>query len=138
MRVDLVVLTTSLSCSVFAGAQSNGISSTEASSLAASTGAGCTCTQYSQIAPAVASCNVITLQDIAALTNSSIDLSALQPNTVVTFAGLTTFTFTNSSSFNPIIIGDENVTITSAPGAVVDGNGQAYWDGLGSNGGVPK
>lgn len=28
--------------------------------------------------------------------------------------------------------------ITGAPGHVIDGNGQAYWDGLGSNGGVPK
>ena len=34
--------------------------------------------------------------------------------------------------------GGANVTITSAPGAVIDGNGQAYWDGQGSNGGIPK
>jgi len=100
--------------------------------------AGCTCTEYSQIAPAVTLCTSITLQDISAPANSTIDLSGLQPNTVVTFAGLTTFAFTNSSSFNPILLGGQNVTITSIPGAVIDGNGQAYWDGLGSNGGVPK
>ncbi|PMD67042.1 glycoside hydrolase family 28 protein [Hyaloscypha bicolor E] len=98
----------------------------------------CTCTAYSQIAPAVASCSAITLQDIAAPTDSSIDLSKLKANSVVTFAGKTTFAFTNSSGFNPMIFGGANVTITSAPGAIIDGNGQAYWDGQGSNGGVPK
>jgi polygalacturonase len=86
----------------------------------------------------VASCTAITLQDIAAPTNSSIDLSKVKANTVVTFAGKTTFAFTNSSTFNPMVFGGANVTITSAPGAIIDGNGQAYWDGQGSNGGLPK
>jgi polygalacturonase len=86
----------------------------------------------------VASCTAITLQGIAVPTNSTIDLSKLKTNSVVTFAGLTTFAFTNSSTFNPIEFGGANVTITSAPGAIIDGNGQAYWDGQGSNGGVPK
>ena len=81
---------------------------------------------------------LITFQDIKTPTNRTIDLSRLQPNTVVTFAGLTTFAFTNSSSLNPILLGGQNVTITSIPGAVIDGNGQAYWDGLGSNGRLPK
>jgi polygalacturonase len=49
-----------------------------------------------------------------------------------------TFGFTNSSSFNPIQVSGKNVTVTAAIGAVIDGNGQAYWDGQGSNGGVPK
>jgi polygalacturonase len=104
----------------------------------ASTGVSCTATTYSQIAPAVASCTAITLQDIYAPPNSSIDLSKVKPGTVVTFAGTTTFGFTNSSTFNPMTFGGKGVTITSAPGAIIDGNGQAYWDGLGSNGGVPK
>jgi len=98
----------------------------------------CIATDYSQIATAVASCTNITLQDIAAPSNEAIDLSKVKANSTVTFAGLTTFAFTNSSSFSPITFGGKNVTITSAPGAIIDGNGQAYWDGLGSNGGVPK
>jgi polygalacturonase len=57
---------------------------------------------------------------------------------VVAFAGTTTFGFTNSSTFNPMVFGGKGVTITATPDAIIDGNGQAYWDGIGSNGGVPK
>lgn len=31
--------------------------------------------------------------------------------------------------------GGTDITITSTPDAVIDGNGQAWWDGQGSNGG---
>lgn len=101
-------------------------------------GSPCYCTEYSQIPTAVASCTEILLENIAAPDNSSIDLSKLQDNTKVTFSGFTTFGFTNSSSFEPMVFGGDNVTITAAKGAQIDGNGPAYWDGLGSNGGVPK
>ncbi|KAG0647334.1 Polygalacturonase [Hyphodiscus hymeniophilus] len=93
---------------------------------------------YSQIGPAVAACTAISLDGISVPTNSSINLASLKANSIVTFAGETTFAFTNSSTFNPMTFGGKNVTITSVPGAVIDGNGQAYWDGQGSNGGVPK
>jgi polygalacturonase len=78
------------------------------------------------------------LSNIAAPNGSAINLSGLKTGTTVEFDGLTTFGFTNSSTFNPITIGGESITITASPGAIIDGNGQAYWDGLGSNGGVPK
>ncbi|KAH6721047.1 glycoside hydrolase [Leptodontidium sp. MPI-SDFR-AT-0119] len=98
----------------------------------------CICTQFDQIASAVANCTDITLQGIVAPTNSTINLAKLKKNSVVTFAGTTSFEFTNSSDFNPISFGGKNVTITMAPGGVIEGNGSLYWDGLGSNGGVPK
>jgi polygalacturonase len=98
----------------------------------------CTATAYSQIAPAVAACTSITLRDIYAPPSSSIDLSKVKAGTVITFAGTTTFGFTNDSSFDPIILGGKGVRVTASAGSVIDGNGQAYWDGLGSNGGVPK
>jgi polygalacturonase len=78
------------------------------------------------------------LSNVAVPNESAIDLSNLQMGTTVTFGGLTTFGFTNSSSFDPINIGGKDITITTTEGSVIDGNGQAYWDGLGSNGGVPK
>lgn len=56
----------------------------------------------------------------------------------MTFAGLTTFAFTNDSKFDPIIISGKGVTIQGAPGHLIDGGGPMYWDGIGSNGGVPK
>jgi polygalacturonase len=98
----------------------------------------CLVTDYSGIAPAVATCTNIVLRDVYAPPNSTIDLSKLKAGSVVTFQGRTTFGFTNSSSFSPIIFGGNHVTITAAPGSVIDGNGTLYWDGLGSNGGVPK
>lgn len=98
----------------------------------------CTVTQYDQIKNAVSTCTKINLKDVAAPTNSTIDLAKLKDNAVVTFQGKTTFAFTNSSDFSPMIFGGKNVTITSDTGAVIDGNGPLYWDGLGSNGGVPK
>ncbi|KAK6360049.1 hypothetical protein TWF696_001168 [Orbilia brochopaga] len=55
----------------------------------------------------------------------------------VTFAGNTSFAFTNSSQFKPMQIAGNNVTIKGAPGHVIDGSGPLYWDGLG-NGGLPK
>lgn len=109
--------------------------SSQSASFSATT---CTCTDYSQISPAVASCTNIVLSNIAAPNGSAIDLSGLQAGTTVTFDGLTTFGFTNSSTFNPLTISGAGITITANPGAVIDGNGQAYWDGQGSNGGVPK
>lgn len=35
-------------------------------------------------------------------------------------------------------MGGKGVTITATAGAIIDGNGPAYWDGQGSNGGLPK
>jgi polygalacturonase len=43
-----------------------------------------------------------------------------------------------NSSFNPIVISGSNITVTGSLGHVIDGNGQAYWDGKGSNGGGSK
>jgi polygalacturonase len=99
----------------------------------------CTATAFSQISAAVASCTNIVLSNIAMPANETINLLNLKTGTTVTFDGLTTFAFTNSSTFNPITINHgTGVTIQGAPGSVINGNGQAYWDGQGSNGGVPK
>jgi polygalacturonase len=100
----------------------------------------CFVTEHTAIASAVkASCKAITLSDVFTPGNFSIELTNLEPGTTVTFQGRITFGFTNSSSFTPLIISNSSdVTITGAPGSVIDGNGSVYWDGIGSNGGVPK
>jgi len=103
------------------------------------TSSACTVTEYSQLAAAVASCTDITLQDLAAPYNSSIDLRSLQDGTKVTFAGTTTFEgVTAVKEFYPIQVGGKGIFITGAEGHVIDGNGSAYWDGVGSNGGGNK
>ncbi|KAK1989116.1 family 28 glycosyl hydrolase [Colletotrichum cereale] len=98
----------------------------------------CTVTNYAGIANAVKACTHITLLNIAAPANSSIDLQQLRNGTTVTFAGKTTFATTISKAFDPIIISGTGITVTGAPGHVIEGNGAAYWDGLGSNGGGEK
>ena len=126
--------------SITVATESSSTKATTATSSASSSVSGtpCVCTAYSEISAAVASCTNIVLSNIFAPDESAIDLSKLKAGTIVTFDGRTTFGFTNSSTFDPITISGQGITVTANPGAVIDGNGQAYWDGLGSNGGVPK
>jgi polygalacturonase len=98
----------------------------------------CLVTNYLKISAAVSNCTNIALRDVYMPSNTTLDLTKLKSGSVVTFEGRTTFGFTNSSSFSPIILGGNHVTITAAPDSVIEGNGTLYWDGLGSNGGVPK
>ncbi|KAI1326209.1 glycosyl hydrolases family 28-domain-containing protein [Xylariaceae sp. FL0255] len=98
----------------------------------------CTVTAYASISSAVKSCTNIVLSNISAPPSSTIDLHALQTGATVTFAGSTTFGTTSDDDFDPIVISGTDVTITGAAGHVIDGNGPAYWDGQGSNGGVAK
>lgn len=100
--------------------------------------AGCTATAYDDIADIIASCTNIVLDNISAPASSTIDLSHLQAGTTVTFSGTTSFGTTADSDFDPIVVKGTNITITGAEGHVIDGNGAAYWDGQGSNGGTDK
>lgn len=59
------------------------------SAAAVATGTACTVTAYSGISSAVASCTNIVLQDIAMPESETLDLTALQDGTTVTFAGNT-------------------------------------------------
>ncbi|KAJ7924730.1 polygalacturonase precursor [Mycena leptocephala] len=97
----------------------------------------CTVTAVAQVASATASCTSIVLSNLAVPTSTTLNLSKLKTGTTVTFAGKTTFAFTDWDS-DLIQIGGQNITIQGASGSVIDGNGQAWWDGQGSNGGVTK
>lgn len=106
---------------------------------ASNSSSSCIVTEYSDLANAVATCTDITLQDLAAPYNTSIDLRELQDGSKVTFAGTTTFEgVTAIKEFYPILFGGKDLYVTGAPGHVIDGNGSAYWDGVGSNGGSDK
>lgn len=123
---------TTVTVTVTAPAESASATATTVEAVPSATGNACVVTDFSAISAAVASCTEITLKDIHAPSNKTIDLSKVLPNTVVTFAGTTTFGFTNISSFDPIVVGGTNVTVTAEPDALIDGNGQIYWDGIGS------
>ncbi|KAL4995816.1 putative endopolygalacturonase D [Aspergillus recurvatus] len=101
-------------------------------------GTTCTVTDYAGISSAVASCSNIMLSDVYAPPSSTIDLQDLQTGAAVIFAGKTTFGDTPDSDFDPIVISGTDLTITGTEDHVIDGNGQAYWDGQGSNGGSDK
>ncbi|KAJ5679217.1 endopolygalacturonase D [Penicillium macrosclerotiorum] len=107
---------------------------------AESTGTGTTCivSEYASLSSAVASCTNIVLSDLYAPPSSTIDLQGLQTGATVTFAGTTTFGDTYDDDFDPIVISGTDITITGAEGHVIEGNGAAYWDGEGSNGGQDK
>ncbi|KAL4927536.1 glycoside hydrolase family 28 protein [Aspergillus undulatus] len=113
---------------------------TAASSVAVTGNGGTTCTvtEYGALSSAVASCSNILLSDFYAPPSSTIDLQDLQTGAAVIFAGRTTFGETADSDFDPIVISGTDITITGEEGHVIDGNGQAYWDGQGSNGGSDK
>ncbi|THZ81768.1 endo-polygalacturonase D [Aureobasidium pullulans] len=101
-------------------------------------GVTCTVTEYAGISSAVASCTNIVLSNIKAPASSTIDLTSLQTGTHVIFAGKTTFEDTNDKKFDPIVITGTDIIVEGADGHVIDGNGQSYWDGKGSNGGDAK
>ena len=94
-------------------------------------------TVYSAIAAATAACTSITLDNVAVPGDSTLDLSDLNAGTTVTFAGTTTFGYADDD-YNLIEVGGTDVHITAETGAIIDGNGQAWWDGQGSNGGITK
>ncbi|KAF3033007.1 hypothetical protein E8E11_001015 [Didymella keratinophila] len=97
----------------------------------------CYVTAYSAIPAAVASCTSIVLDGITVPGNSTIDLSKLKTGTKVIFKG-TTFWEYFDANYPFIKVGGTNLEITAAEGAILDGNGQSWWDGLGSNGGIAK
>ncbi|KAG9842072.1 glycoside hydrolase, partial [Aureobasidium melanogenum] len=101
------------------------------------TGDPCYVTSYPDLANAVSSCTNITLDSIAVPGNTTLDLTKLKAGTTVTFAGKTTFAYADAN-YDMIKVAGTDVTITAEKDAIIDGNGQAWWDGLGSNGGVAK
>jgi polygalacturonase len=45
---------------------------------------------------------------------------------------------TSDSDLDHILIGVTDIIINGADGHIIDDNGQVYWDGEGSNGGIAK
>lgn len=97
----------------------------------------CTVTQYADVSAAVASCTAITLSDILVPSGKTLDLTKLKNGSTVVFAGQTSFEYYDGN-IDLIKVSGNDITITAEPDAVIDGNGQAWWDGLGSNGGISK
>ncbi|KAH7413260.1 BcPG3, endopolygalacturonase 3 [Cadophora sp. MPI-SDFR-AT-0126] len=133
-----VVSTKSSSAATIVKSSSTTIVKTTSAASVGNAPASCTVSEYAQITSVVAACTNIVLENISAPASSTILLNKLKTGSTVTFAGKTTFGTTANDDFDPIYIGGTDITITGAPGHVIDGNGPAYWDGQGSNGGSSK
>ncbi|EPS45906.1 hypothetical protein H072_100 [Dactylellina haptotyla CBS 200.50] len=97
----------------------------------------CTVSAYSSVSSAVSACTSITLSNIAVPAGKTLDLTGLKSGQVVTFAGTTTFGY--SEWEGPLVsVAGTNVKIIGASGSVLDGQGSRWWDGQGSNGGKTK
>ncbi|KAF2704420.1 glycoside hydrolase family 28 protein [Pleomassaria siparia CBS 279.74] len=127
--------TVSVTATLVAAATSGAVTTTVSVGSAPTS---CTITAYASVSAAMESCKDIVISDLSVPASSTLALTALQTGASVTFAGKLTFGTTADSDFDPVVIQGTDVVITGATGNVIDGNGAAYWDGQGSNGGSDK
>jgi polygalacturonase len=120
-----------------AGTTVTGVASQAPPTTTTASADACYVTTYSAIPAAIAACTTITLDSITVPGNMTMDLSKLKKGTKVTFKGKTFWQYADAN-YALIKVGGTDIEITAAEGAVLDGNGQSWWDGLGSNGGVAK
>jgi len=100
--------------------------------------ASCTFTSYAAISD-VSKCNPLTLQGpFTVPANKMIDLTGLATGTQVNLRGTITFAKGTLSSSNFLLTLSGKDLVIDGTGATLNGNGPEYWDGQGSNGGVPK
>ncbi|XP_060535043.1 polygalacturonase-like [Cylas formicarius] len=94
--------------------------------------AGCTVSNYDDVAGAVSSCTEIVIKDMTVPAGKALDMS-LKSGTKLTFQGK--ISFAKSNWEGPLIqIKGSKLTVQGASGHVLDGQGQLYWDGKGSSG----
>nr|BAG72102.1 endopolygalacturonase [Venturia nashicola] len=97
----------------------------------------CTFTTAAAAISGKKSCTTITLSNIAVPAGTTLDLTGLTKGTSVIFSGTTSFGYKEWEG--PMIsIAGTGIKVSGASGHVIDGNGAAWWDGKGSNGGKTK
>lgn len=97
----------------------------------------CTFTGASQASKSKTSCATIVLDAIAVPSGTTLDLTGLTEGTSVIFSGETTFGYEEWSG--PLIsVSGTNIKVSGASGHSINGNGAAWWDGEGGNGGKTK
>ncbi|KAJ9110769.1 hypothetical protein QFC20_002810 [Naganishia adeliensis] len=121
------------------GMKDNGYYTRSGASLPSSVDPACTISTYNTAAikAVVSSCSSIVVKDLTVPANSTLDLSAVKAGTTITFEGRTTWEY-GDKNYDLLKFGGSGVTIQGAPCSVIDGNGAAWWDGIGSNGGRAK
>nr|AMD09881.1 endopolygalacturonase [Mesosa myops] len=101
--------------------------------------ASCTITKYSaaDIKNAQNDCTEITINGIEVAAGETLDLTNLKQGAKVVFQG--TITWAYKEWEGPLLsVAGTNVQISGASGHLLDGKGNLWWDGNGSNGGKKK
>ncbi|OJJ46023.1 hypothetical protein ASPZODRAFT_16619 [Penicilliopsis zonata CBS 506.65] len=97
----------------------------------------CTFTEAAQVSESKSSCSTIVIDSITVPAGETLDLTDLTEGTTVTFKGTTTWEYEEWDG--PLLeISGTKITVNQESDAVLDGNGAAWWDGEGSNGGKTK
>ena len=97
----------------------------------------CTFTDAAAAMKSKTACTSITLSNIAVPAGQTLDLKGLKSGTHVTFTGTTTFGYKEWTG--PLVsVSGTDITVTGAPGSVLNGEGARWWDGKGGNGGKKK
>nr|AHJ09935.1 glycoside hydrolase family 28 [Diabrotica virgifera virgifera] len=92
----------------------------------------CTITQYSQVSDVVKNCKNIVISNLRVPANKTLNLN-LQDGSELTFEGRTYFEYFEWKGPLVNITGDDLI-VRGAPGHVLDGQGELYWDHLGGKG----
>ncbi|CAN8105535.1 unnamed protein product [Discula destructiva] len=80
-----------------------------------------------------ASCATITISAVTVPSGTTLDLTDLEDNTAVVFAGTTTWEYDEWEG--PLLsISGTGISVTGASGHVLDGQGAQWWDGEGDDG----
>ncbi|KAJ4342106.1 hypothetical protein N0V95_007042 [Ascochyta clinopodiicola] len=91
-----------------------------------------------QVTTKAPTCSSITFTSITVPAGQTLDLSNLATGAKVNFAGTSTWAFSKGFAGPLLNIGGTNIVVTGEAGAKLNGQGQLYWDGQGSNGPVTK
>ncbi|KAJ3352561.1 hypothetical protein HDU83_007868 [Entophlyctis luteolus] len=116
--------------------------STKTKTTTTAAASSCTFTSYPQLSSYKSCSSILVKGPFTVPAESVIDWSNLRAGAVVTVSGTITFAHSTSLTKSDYLwsIGGAGIQFLSDPTnpAILDGNGAAYWDGLGGNGGVGK
>nr|ADU33364.1 endopolygalacturonase [Leptinotarsa decemlineata] len=101
------------------------------------TGDNCTITEFSQVESVSAKCTNIIVSNLQVPGGETLDFKFKKPGVHITFEGKTTFGYQLWKG--PLIrIQGVGITVTGAPGSVLDGQGALYWEGKNGKKTKPK
>jgi len=102
-----------------------------------SSSTSCTFNSAAKASASASSCSTVVLDNIAVPAGETLDLEDLQDGTKVIFSGETTFGYKEWDG--PLIrISGSNIAVSGTSNHTINGGGERWWDGEGSNGGKTK